>query len=300
MCNSIITLLDRFNTEDKCYKYMEQTIWTEGVQCPCGHKEHWQLRERQYKCKRCKKQFNVKTGTFLQGTKLPMRKWMIAIYLFTTTKKGKSSIYISKQIEVTQKTAWFMLQRIRMAMYKDMYKEKLKGEVEADEAIIYSPNKNKHYHKREKLAYGRHLSNQRAGVVGIVERGGRCILAHVPEFSEKFIHSTVYPNVKMDSIFYSDEYYAYNTLCGYNLKTVNHSAYKYVIEEKHTNTIEGVWGLLKRNLKGIYHQVSHKHLDLYLSEFAFHYNHREESNSDQFINLLKNSDISCTYKWLTR
>ena len=172
--NSLIELTDAFPTEEVCLKYLESLIWEDGVVSPFDPESKvYVCSNNRYICKNTGKSFNVKTGTIFENTKLPLRKWFMAIWLVLSHKKGISSLQLSRDIKVTQKTAWFMLQRIRECL---MCKNegRLENEVEADETFVGGKNKNRHKDKKVKKCQGRSFKDK-TPVLGMVERKGEVV-----------------------------------------------------------------------------------------------------------------------------
>ena len=249
-----------------------------------------------YRCKETARYFNVKTGTLFDNTKIGLQKWFLAIWLITSHKKGISSIQLSKDIGVTQKTAWFMLQRIRNCFGFDNDNE-LSNEVEVDETYIGGKNKNKHNAKKVKGSQGR-STKDKAPVFGMIERGGKLNAKHVKDVTISTLTTKIIAHVS-DATIYSDEWLGYKALkLIYDHKFIKHGIRQYVDGQIHTNTIEGFWSLLKRGIVGIYHFISVKHLQKYVDEFVFRYNTREKEEGQRFNLLLANTECRLTYKSL--
>jgi transposase-like protein len=295
---SLIDLLDRFNTDQVCFDYLAQLRWGDKPVCPhCNNSERiYQFKDgRNYKCSSCRKKFTVKVGTVFEGSNISLRKWFAAIYLFTSHKKGISSVQLSKDIKVTQKTAWYMLHRLRYAMEHPDYKKPLDGTIEADETYVGGKEKNRHLSKRNfnkaQGSIGR-SGDDKTVVFGAVQREGDVKGFVVDNAKKESLQPIIIKNVKEFSRVITDEWYAYNQLheLGFNHSTIKHSIKKYVEGDVHTNTIENFWSCLKRGLYGIYHWASKKHLQRYIEEFCYRYNHRHLSEAHRFGLLLKQSD----------
>ncbi|WP_341226914.1 IS1595 family transposase [uncultured Arcticibacterium sp.] len=305
---SLIQLLDYFKDEATCIEYYENIRWNGSAVCPsCGCEKTYKT-NRGHKCanKECYKKFTVKTGTIFENSKIPFRTWFAAIFLCTTSKKGISSVQLAVQLNITQKTAWYVLHRIR-EMLKDKA-PKMLGEndmVEADEAYIGGKEGNKHHAKRRSNE-NPHLKNDgtpyqaKKAVVGIIERNGKVVLKHIPNATKSNMVAFIEKHVPSGSKVYTDEAKVYNKIGKrYGHKTVTHSIGVYVAGDVHTNTIENFWSVLKRGIYGIYHQVSDKHLERYLDEFAGRFNTRDLSNQGKFERFLNDSESVLGYSNLT-
>jgi len=288
--NNLIQIFKYFKNNEICEKHLEKVRWNNEVVCPfCSSNVVYKTKLR-YFCGDCEKRFNVKTKTIFENTKISLTKWFVSIYLSTSYKKGISSLQLSKDIDVTQKTAWFMLQRIR-EMLKDTTVNVLSGIVELDETYIGGKHKGKR---------GRGSENK-IPIFGLLERKGKVINRKVENTKKKTLQSIINDKVKYGSSVMTDEWLAYNGLDSkYVHKVVNHSLKQYVNGEAHTNTIEGYWSLLKRGIIGIYHQVSNKHITRYLDEFVFRYNSRYMNEESRFDLSLGQCVVRLKYKDLIR
>jgi len=283
---SILQLIEAFPTELSCYIYLESLLWYDGIVCPhCGstHK-FWRLKDqRMLKCSVCKMRFTVKTGTVFEETRLSLRKWFVAIFLISVHSKGISSVQLSKDLRITQKTAWFLNHRIRFIMNSFNEGEKLTGIIEVDEHYAGGVEKNKHTDKKTPNNQGRSTKTKTA-VFGMVERAekdesgnkiknAKVIAYKVDNVKTKTLTNEIENNVEAGAKVMSDEYQSYRKL-GYTFKHqyIRHNSAEYVRGNVHTNTIEGFWGLFKRMFIGIYHLMSNKHINRYLSALAFRYN----------------------------
>jgi transposase-like protein len=299
------TLIDAtiyFSDEQVCRDYLENIRWGDTPICPhCGNKEVYRYSNgKLYKCKECREQFTVKVGTIFEDSKISLSKWFVAIYLLTAHKKGISSLQLHRDLGVTQKTAWFMLQRIRYAIRTKSFNKPLQNFVECDETYVGGKAKNKHACKRSEGTQGRNTSDKTA-VFGMVERGGNVIAQKVKDVSGNTLKPIIYDNVKDGSILSTDEWKSYIGLDGkYKHLIVNHGAGIYVQGLAHTNTMENFWSLLKRGIIGIYHNVSSKHIDKYIDEFEFRYNSKTNTENGRFDLFLQLVNGRLKYKELIK
>ncbi len=300
--DSFYELIEFFSTEDKCEDYLAQLRWNGKPQCPhCGHDEKVYVlnladNRKRYKCSDCRKKFSVRVGTIFHDSKISLRKWFIAIYLITAHKKGISSHQLARDLKITQKTAWFVLQRVRFAFQPSQ--EKFSGVVEIDETFVGGKEKNKHASKKNSLARGRSVIGK-TPVLGIIERGGKVYALPVTDTKAKTLLPIMRDKVEQGSTVYTDEWVSYKSLKkDFNHGVIRHNASEYVNGDIHTNSIEGFWALFKRGILGIYHHTSYEHLHRYVDEFTFRYNNRDLSEGSRFDVLLANTNGTLTYKEL--
>jgi len=292
--NSLMELMEAFPTEESCIKYLESLYWKDGVVIsPYDRKSKVYIySNNRYICKNTGLTFNVKTGTIFHNTKLSLRKWFIAIWLITSHKKGISSLQLSRDIKVTQKTAWFLLHRIRFCLDAENVNV-LDKEVEADETFIGGKNKNRCGDKKVEGSQGRSCKDK-TSVLGMIQRKGKVTARVIENTSQSEITPLIKEYILRSATLYTDEWSGYNEVSKlYNHFRVNHSMGEYVNGDAYTNTIEGFWTLLKRGYVGIYHSMSRKYLHRYVDEFVFRYNTRKMSESDRFIDILGRT---CAYR----
>jgi len=295
--DSLIEFSDYFKDEQTCIDYFAKKRWGDSPYCPhCGCKKIYCFSDkRRYKCSECRKQFTAKTGSLFEGTKLSLRKWFMAIYLITSHKKGISSYQLAKDLKVTQKTAWFILHRIRYGMSKG-FGIRLEGDVEVDETYVGGKNKNRHWNKKVKNSQGRSIIDK-TPVFGMLQRGGNVITKVIPDVRGETLQNIIKQYIKKNSRILSDEYLGYRGLEKlYEHRIVNHGAKQYVNGDIYTNTIEGFWSILKRGILGIYHQVSRKHLQKYTDEFSFRYNVKKLSEGQKVNKMLSLCCVRLKYK----
>lgn len=280
-------LFQHFSNEDVCREYLENQRWNGKPFCPyCGHSEKIYSIEggKRHKCgnKDCHKKFSVTVGTVFENTKIPLSTWFGAIYICTAHKKGISSLQLSRDLSVTQKTAWFMLHRIREMLKQDA-PQVLKNTVEIDETYVGGKEGNKHLGKKRGDVVKENLNPDKTPVIGMVERKGKVYAKKAYRARKTYILPEIGKNVLPGSTIITDDNPVYTTVgTMYNHFVINHSAGKYAIGDVHTNTIEGFWSLLKRGIVGIYHQISYKHTNAYCAEFAYRYNTRDISDALRF------------------
>lgn len=295
---NIFDFQNEFNSEIKCREYLEQQRWNGTPACPfCGSiNVHRFPNKKTFKCrkKECRSKFSVTVGTIYENTKIPLTKWFLATYILSVHSKGISSLQLANWIGVTQKTAWHLNHRIR-EMLKVNAPELLDGIVEVDETYVGGSESNKHKSKRNPKA----RTSGKTMVFGAVEREGKVITKIVPDTTAESLINAVSESVAEGAIMVSDENQSYNQLSNrYRHAKVNHSKGEYVRGAAHTNTIEGFWSLLKRQIDGIHHSVSPKHLHRYCNEASFRYNRKNVTQDERFNDAVLNCNIKLPYKQL--
>lgn len=287
--NTLTDVIRYFADEDVCVKTVVEMRWPNGVACPaCGHMQHWYLaKQRRWKCKECWKQFTCKLGTIFEDSPLPLSKWLVAIWLITSCKNGISSYEIGRSIGVSQKSAWHMMHRIRMALRGGSI-EKLGGPdstVEVDETYVGA--RSTAMHKSRRLAMRQEWNKTpdykrgerymgKTAVFGMLDRDARKVRATVvPNVKRTTLQGEILSQVEHGTQIYSDESTVYDGLAKkYTHDVVNHLE-GYVNGRVHTNGIENFWSLLKRSIGGTYVAVEPFHLQRYVNEQVFRYNNRK-------------------------
>ncbi len=281
--------------------YLESRLWPEGAKCPACHsgKRITIRKDGFYRCNACKLDFTIRTGTIFERSHVPLHKWLYAMYLLVTARKGISSVQLHAEIGITQKSAWFVLHRLREACGGKL--EKLRGMVEIDEAYFGGKEANKHEHKKLKAGRG---TVGKTAVIGMRERGGRTIAKPMKNTDAKSIQTEIQNNVESGAALFTDEHASYEGLAGdsFQHETVNHSAGEYSRGQANTNSIESVWAVMKRGVYGVYHQISTKHLARYVDEFTFRLNDGDVARHtlgrlDSFVGAIVGKRL--TYKGLT-
>lgn len=291
---SLKTVLAYYADEKFCLGLLEKELWNNKPVCPhCGSERVYRLADgKQFKCgnkKTCDKKFNILTGTMYENTKIPLSTWFAAIWLMTSHKKGISSYQLGRDLGVCQKTGWFLDHRIRQMInlgkgHKDM------GEtVQADETYVKGKAKNRHKSKRKLIAEGK--LPEAAGIVfGVV--GQNAVMRVVPNAQHKTLKAVITEVVPdKNAVMVTDGFSAYAGLDelykGHIV--INHAQDEYKVGQYHTNTVEGLFGIFKRGIYGIYHHVSAKHLQRYCDEFSFRYNTRKIKDGDRFLMTIRQS-----------
>ena len=279
---TVVQLMDMFPTEEAATKWFEDVIWNGQRRCgKCGSvstREVPNAKPMPYWCTDCRSYFSVRTGTPIARSNVPLRKWAIAIYLCLTSLKSVSSMKLHRDIGVSQRTAWFMLHRIREAWAGDG-DGPFDGPVEFDETYVGGKRKNMSNAKR-KAATGRGPVDMVA-VVGAKDRTTNKVNAKVIESTDKdTLHDFVVDNAEPDAVVYTDDAAAYEGIPNPH-ESVQHSVSEYVNGMAHTNGIESFWSMLKRAHKGTFHKISPKHLQRYVTEFAGKHNIRESGTLAQ-------------------
>lgn len=286
---SVISVINHFNSEDVCRQTLAEVRWGDDVVCPhCGEHHCARRSDGRYRCNHCKHNFSCLTGTIFENTKLPLQKWFIAMYLISSHKKGVSSCQIMRDCEVTQKTSWFLLHKIR-GLYGITDEIALDGEVEMDEMYLGGREANKHESKKTEGTQGR-STKTKTPIFGMVERGGNVVAMKVEDAKGATLIPIVNQFVESGAVTYTDEASIYHKLSenGYEHLFVNHSQREYVrANDIHTNGIEGFWAHFKRVIFSTYHMVSKDYLQRYIDEQVYRWNTRKWNASQRFEDMFK-------------
>jgi transposase-like protein len=273
---STFQLFSLYPDAESARKYLESKLWPNGAICPkCKAGDRITARKGgYYRCNACPLDFTIRTGTIFERSHVPLHKWLYAMYLLVTARKGISSMQLAKEIGITQRSAWFVLSRLREACGHDL--NKLRGIVEVDEIYLGPKEHNKHMSQR---MYGDAGVPSKTPVVGMRERGGRTKAVVVSTTGARAIESTVLANVELGSTIHTDEYAAYHKLGKtYTHRTINHGLGRYSRNGVTTNGIESVWAVMRRGLHGVYHHASKKHMRRYVNEFTWRLNEGNVKN----------------------
>ena len=304
-----------FADENNCLSYLVEQRWPDGVMCPtCGSREvHFLANQRRWKCriKHERQQFSVKMGTVMEDSPISLTKWLPAMWMIANCKNGISSYELHRALGITQKSAWFMLHRVRLAMQDDS-PEKLSGKIEADETFIGGSARFMHKDRKEKTLRGGRGTSGKAIVMGILERGDKKEKSKKQEKISKVqamvvnntdretLQTQVRNRVETGSDIYTDEHAGYEGLNDEYTHQVIAHAEAYVRDHVYTNGIENFWTLLKRAIKGSYVAVEPFHLHRYVDEEAFRFNERKDTDNQRLTSVIRNTwGKRLTYKKLT-
>lgn len=282
---TLIEAVTYFADPQVCHEYMKSIKWPDGeIACPkCGGENIGEIKSRrmfQCKAKGCRKQFSVKVGTIFEDSPLPLQKWFVAVWCISNAKNGVSSCELARSIGVTQKTAWHMLHRIRLAMQTKTFR-KIQGQVEGDETFIGGRYSNMHKAKKDKMPKGRGIAGKTV-VQGIIERGGEVQARVVPNTKRSTLQRIIRDNVEPGSEVFTDTHASYAGLDDQFVHAMIDHAIRYVDGKVHTNSMENFWALLKRSLGGTYVSVAPEHLDAYLDEQVERFNSRKLNDGQRF------------------
>src|SRR5216684_3542794 len=283
-----------FADADRCLDYLALRRWPDGMPvCPvCGRKDaKFLASQRKWQCKSVHhhRQFSIKIGTIFEDSPIPLEKWLPAVWVIVNCKNGISSYEVARDLGVTQKTAWFMLHRIRKAMQNSSFMKMGGGggEVEVDETFIGGKARNMHKSKRLKMKV-REDNWGKTIVMGMLERGGRVMAKVVPDRKKPAIHSTIAETIESGTQLYTDDHTGYMDMSPEYVHSIVNHAEQYVNGRVHTNGIENFWSCLKRGLNGTYVSVEPFHLDRYVNEQVFRFNLRHKhTDAARFKAVLK-------------
>ncbi|HEV2378219.1 MAG TPA: IS1595 family transposase [Terriglobia bacterium] len=294
-----------FADADNCLAYLVARRWPNGVECPtCGRTDaRFLANQRKWQCKSVHhhRQFTIKVGTIFEDSPIGLDKWLMTVWMLVNCKNGVSSYEIERDVHVTQKTAWFMLHRVRLALQNGSF-DKLKNDVEADETYIGGAARFMHKNRKEAKGIGPGTVGKVA-VMGLLERHGKVRLKVVENIKRHSLHAEIKEGVEIGAEVFTDALRSYDTLdvdANYVHRVIDH-AEEYVRGHIHTNGMENFWSLLKRGLKGTYISVEPFHLFRYLDEQAFRYNNRQGMNDSERFSLAVSQIVGkrLTYKQLT-
>jgi transposase-like protein len=283
-----------FSTDEDCRRYLVNKFWKNGPVCPYCKNEAkiYAYKSRPiYKCSVCHNQFSVTTGTIFANSRLPLHKLFLAYYLISINKKGISSCALGRSLGISQKSAWYLAQKIRSS-FKRIAKGKLRNTVEVDETYVGG--------RKHGWKYKGRSTESKTPIFGMLERKGELIIMPVVDTKRRTLEPLIIGYVEKGTRIMSDEWWAYTELKRfYDHKTVKHKAREYVRGPIHTNGIEGAWSQLKKAINGTHHRPSRKYLAKYCNEFMFKFNNRKDPDFTRFEKAISQCKISITQKQLT-
>jgi transposase-like protein len=298
----LFRLMQKYSDEDKARGFIESMRWPNGPICPhCESTQVYRLmpkatskspgRKGLLKCANCRKQFTVTVGTIFEDSRIRLSKWVIAIHLLCSSKKGISAHQIHRMLDITYKSAWFLMHRIRYAMSQESFDVQLSGMVECDETYIGGKAKNMHKSVREQKIQGRGAVGK-APVVTLVERDGNVRSLYMERVTEANLKEVMQKQIAPTAAIMTDEAAAYKNIGPLfaSHESVNHSAGEYVRGDAHVNTAESSHSLVKRGVFGTYHHWSVQHLHRYLGEFDFRFNLRKTNDGTRLVATIKGAE----------
>lgn len=303
MFNNLRELITSMPDEKACRDYLIKERWNGVPVCPyCGYSERCYVIEggKRFKCgsKACYKKFSVTIGTIFEASNIPLTKWLMAIYITSSHKKGISSYQLGKDIGICQKSAWFILHRIRYAFGSGNDNIILDKEIQADECYMGGKNENRHKSKKHTDPDGNYIENK-APVMEIIETGGKVKTMAVNNATKRHAIDFIENSTVKGITLVTDSSGIYHKIGkSFNHIVINHSIGEYKINGFHTNGMENYWSVLKRGIYGIYHQVSQKHLQAYCDEFSYRFNSRKMKDCDRFAVSISKIEGRLTYKTL--
>ncbi len=295
--DSLLSVAEYFNTDTICKQALEEARWGDDVVCPyCGKHHCTKMKNGRFCCTKCKCNFSVTTKTIFANTKISLKKWFFAMYLISSHKKGVSSHQISRDIKVTQKTAWFMLHKVR-SLFTQSDADVLFEIVECDEMYLGGAEKNKHDSKRTEGTQGRSTKTKKP-IFGMIQRKGNIVALAVNDTKAETLMPIIKQFVAENTVIYTDELNSYTRLSKENFThaVVHHNENEFVVGDIYTNTIEGFWSHFKKMVFGTYHSVSKKYLQRYIDEEVYRWNTRKMSESYRFSDMFAKSIGSYEYE----
>ena len=283
---SLIEVVKMFDTEEKAEQWFIEQRWPDGVTCPHCESDNIATKKSRkpqpYRCRTCRKHFSVKTRTLLHSSNIPLSKWAIAFYLYSTNLKGVSSTKLHRDLGIGQKAAWHMGQRIREMW--DNQAEKFAGPVEVDQTYIGGKETNKHADKKLNAGRG---TVRKSVLAGAKDReSGQVSAQVVPDTKKATLHGFIHDKADANATVYTDDLRSYQDM-PFRHESVSHSVSEYVRDQAHVNGLESFWASLKRGYHGTYHQMSPKHLGRYINEFAVRHNDRPSDTIDQMAHMVQ-------------
>lgn len=281
--NSLISLARYFSSEKRCRDFITEQRWGKNVVCPfCNGRQIYRCKngDNQFKCASCNKRFSCLVGTIFHKTKIPLQKWFMAIYLISSHKKGISSHQLSRDLNITQKTAWYMLHKVRMSFCQNDI-PLLSGDVEIDEMYFGGRDSNKHEMKKVQEAY---RAVRKPPIFGMVQRFGNARALVVNDTRSSTLLPIIMQYCAVNTVIFTDELKSYQPLSrrGFRHHVIRHGQKEYSRKGVTTNTIEGFWGHFKRMVFGTYHSVSKEYLQSYIDEAVYKYNTRKMGSGERF------------------
>ena len=295
--NSLLSVADYFDTVQKCKQALTETRWGDDIICPKCGKHHCKIASNgRIYCTHCRHNFSCTVGTIFENSKLSLRKWFFAIYMITSNKKGVSSCQLARDLDITQKTAWHILHKIR-SVFSQNDSSALTGTVECDEMYLGGAEDNKHKSKRTEGTQGRSTKTKKP-IFGMIQRSGKLVAMAVENTKAETLMPIIKQFVAENTVVYTDELKSYNRLSkeNYTHGVVHHNEKEFVVDDIYTNTIEGFWSHFKKMVFGTYHFVSKKHLQRYIDEEVYRWNTRLMSESARFKDVFSKSLTRCDYK----
>jgi len=296
MFDNILSVSDYFKSPKKCKQVLIETRWGDDIVCPYCGKHHCKMSKTgRFHCIACNHNFSCTVGTIFENTKITLRQWFMAMYLLSSHKKGVSSHQVAHDVKVTQKTAWYMLHKIR-SLYAQSDEEALSGIVECDEMYLGGAEKNKHESKKTEGTQGRSTKTKKP-IFGMIQRMGNIVAMATKDTKAETLMPIIKQFVAENTVVYTDELSSYNRLSkeNYTHGVVHHNDNEFVVGDIFTNTIEGFWSHFKKMVFGTYHYVSKKHLQRYIDEEVFRWNTRKMSESYRFNNMFAKAIRLCSY-----